>query len=229
MTTSIAADVKARTITRLCHITAARNLPHIFGDGLLLSRKQLEEDLKVMNPNDNLRLDGYPDHVCCSIEYPNAWYLDKIRDKDPNFKEWVVLFLSPDLLWSTAARFFDHNAASKHSVARTGLDGLRSLYAHQVVGGRGINRRRGEMHLRSCPTDDQAEVLIPGAVPISAVRGICFPTEVQAQDELSSFDMFQLQAPRCIICPRMFEKYVLSAAIRAGKRVPEQIIEVRQV
>ena len=68
-------------ITRLCHFTPARNLAHIASDsrGLLASRHLQGDETSIFNPTDKARLDGYTDHVCCSIQYPNAWYFRRAR------------------------------------------------------------------------------------------------------------------------------------------------------
>ena len=79
-----------RRITRLCHLTPSRNLGHIAVDPRgILALQHLEKDEKsVFNPTDLARLDGYLDHVCCSIQYPNAWYFRKARNKEQLFPDW---------------------------------------------------------------------------------------------------------------------------------------------
>ena len=74
MTYMIRQVATKREITRLCHFTPSRNLVHI-ATGLegILSTKHLTDDEKaVFNPTDILRIDGFKDHVCCSLEFPNA-------------------------------------------------------------------------------------------------------------------------------------------------------------
>ncbi|WP_425306306.1 DarT ssDNA thymidine ADP-ribosyltransferase family protein [Burkholderia perseverans] len=48
-------------------------------------------------------------------------------------------------------------------------------------GGRSFKRQAS--HLSCSPTDMQAEVLVPGPIPIDAIQGMAMRTEKQAQTE----------------------------------------------
>ena len=65
-----------RGVTRLCHFTKLQNLTHIItsADGVLAS-SSIRQDTK--NVNDVARYDGELDFVCCSVQYPNSWFLKK--------------------------------------------------------------------------------------------------------------------------------------------------------
>ena len=95
MNEAIQNDVLRRGITRLCHFTPSRSLAHILatGAGVLPTRLLKEEERLLFNPTDLQRLDGHVDHICCSIEYPNAWYLDRARATETLFRDWVILFV----------------------------------------------------------------------------------------------------------------------------------------
>ena len=88
-TALVRADAMQRGITRLCHFTPSRNLSHIAEDrtGILSAKHLLEAEKTIFNPTDLERLDGYPDHVCCSIQYPNAWYFKKARSRERLFQD----------------------------------------------------------------------------------------------------------------------------------------------
>ena len=87
---TIKTEAERRGITRLCHFTPSRNLAHIASDpkGILASRHLLDDEKIVFNPTDRERLDGHKGHVCCSIQYPNAWYFRTARGKEVLFRDW---------------------------------------------------------------------------------------------------------------------------------------------
>jgi hypothetical protein len=114
--------VDERGVTRLCHFTSSRNLAHIIRSGEVKPTDDVARD--VLNTTDDLRLDGYPDHVCCSIQYPNAWYLEVARSRQGTFPDWVVLFVSPRYLFEGPTKFCQRNSASN---LRSNLDIRRSL------------------------------------------------------------------------------------------------------
>jgi hypothetical protein len=84
-------EAQRRGITRLCHFTQSRKLAHILTelDGIWSTARLVEIAPDLLDRMDQSRFDGHTNHICCSIEYPNTWYLNKIRDSDPLFKEWV--------------------------------------------------------------------------------------------------------------------------------------------
>ena len=76
-----------RGITRLCHLTPSKNLVHIATDptGVLASDELAADNKATFNPVDHQRLDGFQNHICCSIQYPNAWYLRNAPKTGPPF------------------------------------------------------------------------------------------------------------------------------------------------
>lgn len=42
-----------------------------------MATSRIERDM--LNQVDEVRADGELDYVCCSIEYPNSWYLDNAK------------------------------------------------------------------------------------------------------------------------------------------------------
>jgi len=91
---AIRQEVAKRRIARLCHFTPSRNLAHIAAGeiGILATRNLQQDERSVLNPTDLQRLDGHTGYISCSIEYPNAWYLDRARAQDTLFRDWVILF-----------------------------------------------------------------------------------------------------------------------------------------
>ena len=209
-----------REITRLCHLTPSRNLAQIAGNpwGILASRYLAEDEKAVFNPTDSARLDGFSDHVCCSIQYPNAWFFRKARSQERLFEDWAVLLIAPHYLWHTGTKFCPRNAAAEHGrLVGDGADAFEGLFAETVEGQQTF--RRGPRHLTSLPTDEQAEVLIPGRVEWRDVMGIVVRDEAQAKRELARLELLGRRSPPLVIAPDFFEPERLSRLLRAG-RIP---------
>ena len=217
-------QVEDRGITRLCHFTSSRNLPHILrSPGGLLSTKQLDKTKKVFNPTDTSRWDGYPDHVCCSIQYPNGWYLSKAVGRERLFRDWVVLLLRPSYLWMDGTKFCVTNAATQSGeLVHAGLESFDALFADEVIGQRGTIYTRGRK-LDSVPTDDQAEVLIPDRVDRGGIIGLVVSSETQAQRESVRLEMVDLTMPRTFVAPTLFDPKKLSRALRSGRSPDETV------
>ena len=183
MTASSIREVAAeRGITRLCHFTPSRNLAHIVSDprGILASRYLRDEERVLFNPTDEIRLDGFPDHVCCSVEYPNSWYLRTARKREVLFRDWVVLVISPSYLWKPGTKFCPRNAAATGARVQEGVEAFQALFDDTVSHG-GISYRRRPKHPDFLPTDEQAEVLIPGRIDRSDVIAVAVRDDEQAR------------------------------------------------
>src|SRR5579863_1467630 len=91
----IQASAIRRGITRLCHFTLARTLFKIAQGrvGILSAKIVREGNQDVYHPTDEYRFDGHIDHVCCSVQFPNTYYLKKAQDKEQVFQDWVVLLI----------------------------------------------------------------------------------------------------------------------------------------
>ena len=218
----IQARANQRGITRLCHFTPSRNLAHIASDprGILASRHLEEGEAVVFNPTDRVRLDGYPDHVCCSIQYPNAWYFKRAREKERLFSDWVVLLIDARYLWQTGALFCPRNAAAEQGgLVRGGVAAFDSLFADVVDGFR--TYRRGAGHPDFLPTDEQAEVLIPDEIGHGDVQGIAVRSREQAAREVSRLELQGLPAPRIVVVPEFFAPRALSQNLRRGRTPSE--------
>ena len=135
----IEAEARRLGIGRLCHLTPFRNLLHIAsGDGLCSVTQLKEEDRTAFDPQDLQRLEQRPDHISCSIEYPNVWYLrNRKRDATPLqrlFPDWVCILIDTDCLWREGTEFAPRNASSSYGkLLRPGFDAFRGLYAELTV------------------------------------------------------------------------------------------------
>ncbi|MBC6424421.1 MAG: DUF4433 domain-containing protein [Hormoscilla sp. SP5CHS1] len=84
-------------------------------------------------------------------------------------------------------------------------------------------------HLACCPTDNQAEVLIPDQIGISDIIAIAVATETQAKNEVARLNLLGEPKDRFnfVIGPTLFKKYELSNLISSGKR-PQEILWIER-
>ena len=225
--TAIKEASERRGITRLCHFTPSRNLGHIATErhGVLAS-KQLEEDERaVFNPTDRDRFDGHPNHVCCSIQYPNAWYFKKARAGKPLFKDWVVLLIRCYYLWRPGTKFCPRNAAAGvGKYVQEGEQAFEGLFEKTVEGNRTFIR--GPLHPAFLPTDQQAEVLIPDRVERRDVIGVAVYNAAQARREAVRMQMLHADPLPILIVPDFFEPQKLRDVLLSGRTPRER--EFRQ-
>jgi hypothetical protein len=104
-----------------------------------------------------------------------------------------------------------------------GFDAFRALFTMSVSGAYGRRYDRGPAHLPFCPTDEQAEILIPDRVPIQDVMGVVVSSETQAKNEISRlrFSGAHTSGLNFLVNPTLYEKRTLSTCIRSGTRPVE--------
>lgn len=225
--TSVAAALASLPLARLPHFTPALNLPSIITDQQLRSVKDLSGDARACYRTTDLqRLDGYPDKVCCSLQYPNGFYFEIARHKADviNYPDWVCLLLDKNIAAAQGTLFCPRNAAASAGCAIPGVAGLNACYASSVLGQGNQIRTRGPRHDPGSPTDVQAEVLVTAPVPLSAIHAIVFPTEAAADEEYGRLDRLGALPPsriRWVISPGMFEKWRVADAVRYSRYFPE--------
>ena len=213
-----------RSITRLCHFTPSRNLGHIANDprGILASKHLLNDEAALFNPTDKQRLDGHPDHVCCSIQYPNAWYFRTARGKEKLFMDWVVMLISAKYLWRAGTKFCPRNAAAGFGgQVQEGFEAFEALFAERVQGSRNLVFERSQEHPAFLPTDQQAEVLIPDQVRKQDVLGIAVQDKAQAKREAARLRLLGHEPPSILIAPQLFRSDSLRNLLLAG-RIPTE-------
>jgi hypothetical protein len=218
-----------RQISRLAHFTPLRNLVHIATDDEgLRSTLSLEADERAaFNQQDLERLDGYPDHISCAIQFPNAYYLRKkrrdARGVDRIFPRWVCLLIEPHHLWKETTLLCPHNAAGRNGVnVASGIEHFRSMFAAEVEAPQGTWKRQHQP--KSCPTDAQAEVLVYRRIPLADIQAIAVEDSGQAADTYEVLK--QLNAPveslPLIVCPDFYEPTGLALGLAAG-RMPVEV------
>lgn len=216
-------QARGRGITRLCHFTKSANLAHILASREIRPVADLKANTDAYRPADTQRMDGALGHTFLSIEYPNTWYLSRASERDPHFREWVILTLDVELLATPGAKFCPYNSARDGSAgARPGLEGFNGMFSPTVTGN--TRRQREPGHPAWWPTDDQAEMLLPGPIPLSAVKSVIVRHDEQAELEYHRLAIHLGMAavlPPLVVAPVIFDKYVLSRTVRAGRRPQE--------
>lgn len=222
----IRAEADRLGITRLCHLTPLRNLLHIASGEGLLSIAQLEEERSAFDQQDLNRYDNHPAYISCSIEYPNVWYLRRRKlDATPLqrlFPDWVCLLIDRKHLWQPSTKFCARNAAAQGGrLLRPGYEAFCELYADEVAGAQGKQRGRDDKP-DSCPTDDQAEVMIKRHVPLADANTIVFADEEQASNNWGALRLLgvPVESFNTLIAPAFFETQ-LSSLLRSGQRPTE--------
>lgn len=228
MTNDIEQLATARNITRLCHFTPSRNLQHIAAGrtGVLSTKSLSEAERAAFNATDLERLDRHTGHVCCSIEYPNAWYFRKARDKDPLFPDWVVLLFRPDYLWHPGTLFSPRNAAAGFGAGlKAGGDGFEAMFAPAVSGAYGRSYTRTPKQRPCCPTDQQAEVLVEDKLLLSDVIAVAVQSSDQAATERARLRVNGMDPNQFtfVIAPHMFNANSLDGVIRFGLTPSETV------
>jgi hypothetical protein len=159
---SIAND---RGINDLLHFTQAANLTGIVRHGLL-PRRELVKPIYSAYASDQYRLDGNNDVVSVSISRVNEAMFASKRDKSRH-ANWIILVLSPEILWTHSCRFCWCSAArneiKNHRGKRDGPWAFAEMFA-------------GSAETRDClppmyPTDPEAEVQVMECIAPHYIRG----------------------------------------------------------
>lgn len=163
--------LKSRGVSRLCHFTKLQNLTHILStENGIIASGSIQQDTK--NVNDIARYDGELDHVCCTIEYPNSWFLNyamKSND-DRIFRDWIVLCIDLDVLLVRSAKFCECNASTAHGqFIKEDFEKIDQIFADKVAS---FLYSRTPQMLPCCPTNGQAEILIRDNIPLRYVSKI---------------------------------------------------------
>lgn len=191
---------------------------------MLRSSKDLADNApEYFSPTDIARFDQYPDKLCCSLEFPNGYYLAVARTKNQfkNYPDWVCLLLDVQLLARPGTLFSPCNAATgRGAYLSAGPDALLSCYASPSQPG---GWSRGRSHHPSAPTDLQAEVLVPGPVELSHLGGIVTPSVSAAENEFHRLKLLRLDPGpfRWIVAPVFFDRDRLSSRLRWGGEIEE--------
>ena len=188
--------VEKRGIDFVWHFTRLANLHGILTNGLI-GRSKLVSMGVPSEFNDNYRLDGHEESICCSIAHPNYKMFYRLRQESPEI-EWVVVALQPSVLWEKDCAFCTTNAASNNVTyipiqLRKGAPAFIRLF-DEVPG----KPPRAELGISdSCPTDPQAEVLVFGDIEANYIVGAVTqnkPTETTLKAQYPNFQFLYHRA-----------------------------------
>lgn len=170
--------VERRGIRDLYHFTQTTNLVGILACGIL-SRRELSMCGQNAFPSDRYRLDHDVDAVSVSISRIDKRMFFSKKKKN-RASSWVVLAVTPEILWSLNCRFSWRNAATNAMRSHVGWRGGPTALNRMFAGG--ANERAG---LDPCyPTSQGAEVqVLEGISPMYISRIIVENSAVQAQVE----------------------------------------------
>ena len=177
-------DALQRGITKLCHFTRCSNLIGILkGNMGLLPISYMNSTGLSYTPCDNSRWEGHPECVCCSIEFPNAFFFAKARERSPD--DWVVLLINPSYLWRASTLLSPCNASrGKGKYISKGPTAFRAMFADKSAGS---EITRPDRQLVCAPTDIQAEALIAERIAVSDITGMVFQSQKDADRAIESF------------------------------------------
>lgn len=208
----------SRGVTRLCHFTKLQSLTHIItSEKGVLASGSIRQDTK--NPNDRARYDGELDFVCCSVEYPNSWFLNHSKEAnyDPIFNDWAVLYFDLGILKDKRIKFCPCNASkARGAYINKNEDEIESIFFDSK------RYPRTPQMLPACPTDGQAEILIADNIPRNYIKGIALGNEevakrVYAMLKLCDMDRIPLYIAPDVLSPNW------SPLIKIGRRPKETL------
>lgn len=208
----------SRSVTRLCHFTKLQSLTHIIASepGVLASGS-IRQDTK--NPYDTARYDGELNFVCCSVEYPNSWFLNRAKESNynPIFNDWAVLYIDLDILKEKRIKFCPCNASkARGAYINENEDEIESIFYNSD------RYPRTPQMLPACPTDGQAEILIADNVPRKYIKGIALGNEDVAKRVYAMLKMYDMDHIPLYIAPDVLTPN-WSPLIKSGRR-PEEIL-----
>lgn len=175
----IEAISKEREIPYLVHFTQLSNLESILEYGIH-PRCNLNGLLAEITINDELRLDHHDDSISLSIAHPNSSMFYKYRQEKG--EDWVILVISPNVLWEMDCAFCKHNAADSR-ISNLPVDDLKTPEAFQGMFEEieGIRTREEQRLKKYDPTDVQAEILVFGEIPKERIAALVFHDEAARQ------------------------------------------------
>ncbi len=160
-------EVQRRGIKHLLHFTRINNLESIIDNGLVTRDRILSECISEVC-NDQLRLDR-TNGICLSISFPNYKMLYSYRMKFPDIS-WIIIGLSPEILWRKNCFFNYTNAASRAA---------RSIPMERKIGILGFNELFSDLATKreylkipeNYTTDPQAEIVVLENIGKEFIRG----------------------------------------------------------
>lgn len=210
--------LKNRSVTRLCHFTNLARFVHIISSEIgVCATANIDQDIK--RETDHARLDGECGYVCCSIEYPNSWFLRKAMERDIEevFRDWIVLCIDLDVVRIRKIKYSPCNAsAGNGNYIYSNEEELDMLFDPVCV-----RMKRDPQILDCCATDDQAEILIENNIPREMISKIIVGNTVVAAQVYSILKVYGIRDISIAVAPDVLNTN-WSRIVRNGKR-PEEM------
>jgi hypothetical protein len=175
-------QVTTRGIDYLVHYTRRENLRDIFRHGIL-SRDEVERRKEVdpyfiAHTNDDQRLDRRRDAVCVSVTVTNRRQFARHLRAADCAAGWVVIKIDPSIIWKYPCMFFHTNAAAvgRWHADPESVEAFRRMFADPATASRLPQRGDSNRQLRLA-LDEQAEVLVCSAIPVSYIKAISIRSE----------------------------------------------------
>lgn len=210
--------LKNRGVTRLCHFTNLARFVHIISSETgVCATANIDQDIK--RETDHVRLDGECGYVCCSIEYPNSWFLRKAMERDIEevFRDWIVLCIDLDVLRIRKIKYSPCNASTGNgNYIYSNEEELDMLFDPVCV-----RMKRNPQILDCCATDDQAEILIENNIPREMISKIIVGNTVVAAQVYSILKVYGIRDISIAVASDVLNTN-WSRIVRNGKR-PEEM------
>ena len=170
--------VAKRGVKYLVHFSQVENIPTILKYGLI-GRSALELINSDALVNDGLRLDNVHDAISTSISFPNYKMFYRLQRQNPK-ADWVVIKISPSILWELDCAFCCSNAAGRASRG-VPLEDRRSPEAFKKMFDENVSDVvRKKLNIPdNYTTDPQAEVLVLEAVDPKYILSISLNEKVK--------------------------------------------------
>ncbi|VGO14637.1 hypothetical protein PDESU_03202 [Pontiella desulfatans] len=182
-------EILRRKITSLVHFTPALNLTSIFEGGEIISRQRLDLLRKdapqlhlddYVELNDAIRLDGRPDYINLSVQFPNFRLFERFRQKHrDDVDAWAIILIKPVCIQWNDTLFSVYNAASRCAKDQ-GIGGSFQHFQQMFKNNLSLyNQSSSWVEMRTglaeCyPTSIQAEVLVKTRIPNECITSIVF-------------------------------------------------------
>ena len=153
------------------------------------------------NVLDDVRYDGQLGYICCSVQYPNSWFLKTAieRNSDQIFNEFIVLYINLSILKEREAKYCPCNSSRENGAyIRSDMDSIDSIFADVV---RTFPYPRSPKMLQNCPTDGQAEIMIKGNIPLKYIEGIAVGNQDMALRVCAILKMFHIKRIPIYVAP----------------------------
>lgn len=187
----------SRGVNEVLHFTTNRGIVGILSSNAVHARDNLNQEdqlgsVKLLNcvVRKDPEWTGY---INMSISSVNKRMLETSKSWHPTDDIWwAVLSFKPEILGHPEVTFTTTNNTYTNVKRGQGVAGLQGIFAPSVPWGwYGSVSTRSQSTPNNASTNDQAEVLYPGSLPLEYLRAIYTPGEDHIDQIESWFDVFE--------------------------------------